>query len=121
MKKLSKKTYKILGITIAIIALTMLICSTWLLVKKIKSQKTTETTVSMQDYSDEADEEGIDIEDLEEYIPEENNNETNSKTSTESKSNKAGTSTGNKYYIKVNYGLFYWYSNAKIRNIFYKK
>ncbi len=110
MKKLSSKTYKILGIIVVAIILVILAFSVYGLIKKIKDQEKVETAISMNIDSQEPVEEEMSIENLEEFVEEGSNNETNvansktSKTYTSNKSSNKGVSSYNKYYIKVNYG-----------------
>ncbi len=106
MKKLPKNTNRILAISGVAILLIILAFSIYGLAKDTKKQEETQTTMSMQNTDGEIKEEEINIEKLEEYIPEEAKNQTNqmNSNSTSKSSNSTKKSSGNKYYIKVNYG-----------------
>lgn len=115
MKALPFKMNKTIKILIVILSLAILAGAIFGLVKTIKNKQEFELVATMQESDYEIySEEEININELEEYVPEENNsaidieeltkNEVTNSNKTNNKNNNVSKKSGKKYYIKVNYG-----------------
>lgn len=106
MKKLSPKANKILIISVIAVLLIILAWTIIGLVKTIQKKNAIQVSnmeeKNDENYIEETNEEEINIEELEEFVEE---NNINNKTSSSSSANKnTNVVSDKKYYIKVNYG-----------------